>query len=87
MALPVASIGIFPGPEFTGDLKLSIGSPCIGAGVNSSKIKSDIEGAPRHNPPDMGAYEFYRRLSRPAAFRLFRNYPNPFNKSTAITFQ
>ncbi len=41
-----------------GDLHLQAGSPCIGAADPEAAPKTDIEGNPRDDEPDMGAYEF-----------------------------
>ncbi|MCE5252419.1 right-handed parallel beta-helix repeat-containing protein [bacterium] len=40
-----------------GDFHLSSYSPLIGAGTVNDTLKTDIEGKPRGEPPDIGAYE------------------------------
>ncbi len=52
-----------------GDLHLQAGSPCLGAGTPVNGLSTDKDGAPRLNPPALGAYE--RRLG--LAHVLWRN--------------
>jgi hypothetical protein len=40
------------------DARLTSGSPAIGAGAELSDVTIDYTGAPRSNPPSIGAYEF-----------------------------
>jgi hypothetical protein len=48
-------------PLFVGsnDYHLQAGSPCIDAGTPDGAPADDLEGNPRDEKPDMGAYEFY----------------------------
>ena len=41
-----------------GDFHLQAGSPCIDAGTSEGAPSDDIEGNPRDELPDMGAYEY-----------------------------
>ena len=57
---------------------------------------TDFEGRPRPNPvgtmPDMGAYEngpvvgVEDKLNFPISYKVFQNFPNPFNSSTKIQY-
>jgi hypothetical protein len=51
------------GPLFldagSGDYHLGAGSPCIDTGTNVGAPTHDIEGTPRDDVPDMGAYEWH----------------------------
>ena len=40
-----------------GDLHLSPGSPCLGAGTSAGAPPTDKDGYPRPNPPSIGTYE------------------------------
>ena len=42
------------------DSHLTIYSPCLAAGTPGNAPLSDIQGAPRGSPPDMGCYEFLK---------------------------
>ncbi|QKJ98205.1 MAG: T9SS type A sorting domain-containing protein [Ignavibacteriota bacterium] len=53
---------------------------------------ADIEGKPRNNTPDIGAFEYKGLLGvdeelQSLNFKLYQNYPNPFNPSTTINWQ
>ena len=61
--------GSYPGdgnldkdPEFvspeTGNFQLSSGSPAIDSGASAGAPATDIDGIPRDDAPDMGAYEW-----------------------------
>ena len=81
---------------------LSVSSPCVGWGTDSTlgylAPIFDYDGDPRPNPVDnlvdMGAQESYFPNSiikentkyLPKVFSLKQNYPNPFNPSTTIEF-
>ncbi len=41
-----------------GDFHLQATSPCIEAGTSQGSPENDIEGNPRGDPPDIGAYEY-----------------------------
>lgn len=52
---------------------------------------TDIEGNPRDNFPDIGAFEYNGILGaenelQTLGYKLEQNYPNPFNPSTTISF-
>jgi hypothetical protein len=49
-----------------GNLRLQAGSPAIGAGNPDHAAATDITGAPRSIPVDMGAYKFTGSGSKPA---------------------
>ncbi len=40
-----------------GDYHLQAGSPALGSGTTENAPTLDLEGHPRHTPPDLGAYE------------------------------
>lgn len=77
------------------DYHLSLGSPCINAGINKGIPLLDLEGNPRifDSAVDMGPYEGGKNavresnMSSPTQFVLLQNYPNPFNSATAISYQ
>ena len=48
---------LFVNPD-NGDYHLQAGSPCIDAGTPDGAPPDDIEGNPRDDKPDMGAYEY-----------------------------
>ncbi|MBC8228496.1 carboxypeptidase regulatory-like domain-containing protein [bacterium] len=50
---------LFVDPE-NGDYHLQAGSPCINAGTPEGAPPDDIEGNPRDEFPDMGAYEYQK---------------------------
>ena len=80
-------------PQFvnagSGDYRLSENSPCIDAGDPESPLDPDSTIA------DIGVYYFHHlvgveetaQLEIPANFALHPPYPNPFNPSTAISYQ
>ena len=56
---PATSYGTFANPRFVSatDYHLQSGSPAIGHGIPRGDLVSDFDGALRHNPPTIGAYE------------------------------
>ena len=68
---------------------LTANSPCIDAGDPSSPLDPDSTRA------DMGAHYFHQNVSvdentfslEPFTFNLSSPYPNPFNQTTAISFE
>ncbi len=71
-------------PQFVdaaaGDYHLTSASPCINQGILNGAPATDIEGKPRINNPEMGAYEFDGVLSSTAAALdplQFSVFPNP----------
>ncbi|MHB9028571.1 MAG: right-handed parallel beta-helix repeat-containing protein, partial [Candidatus Latescibacterota bacterium] len=85
-----AFFNISKNPKFIDSYNLSKLSPCIGAGTPEGAPEFDLAGVRRHNPPDMGAYEYPQRIGveeqSPVSFALLPNYPNPFNPTTTISF-
>jgi parallel beta-helix repeat protein len=83
---------IFLDPLFVnpsgGDYHVQTASPCIDAGDPQSPLDPDSTVA------DIGAFYFdqssqiqdHPKTIQPFAFRLFPNYPNPFNASTILSF-
>jgi len=70
-----------------GDFHLQWGSPCIDAGDPNSPLDPDGTVA------DIGAFYYNQlgvgggtELAQPLIYRLFPNYPNPFNPTTTLTF-
>jgi hypothetical protein len=73
-------------PILLKDHSLSVYSPCIGAGLDTSIVPStDILGNPRPNPsgsnPDIGAYE--HELGTPAYMPVIRNVPADYTSIQA----
>jgi hypothetical protein len=55
-----------------GDYHLGVGSPCIDKGTEDGAPAADIEGTPRDDTPDMGAYEWTGfRVFMPSTLRNF----------------
>ena len=55
-----------------GDYHLQVGSPCIDKGTSVGAPVADIEGTPRDDVPDMGAYEWTGfRIFLPLVLRSF----------------
>ena len=48
----------FDPPKFAFDVGLKPGAPAIGAGNPAGAPATDITGAPRGSPPDIGAYQY-----------------------------
>jgi hypothetical protein len=78
---------IFLNPMLTGNYHLQAGSPCIDAGDPNSPYDPDSTIA------DIGAFFFDqssvndpRDIATPKEFRLYPNYPNPFNASTVLYY-
>ncbi|TKJ42558.1 hypothetical protein CEE37_02395 [candidate division LCP-89 bacterium B3_LCP] len=75
-------------PMFTDDYSLQWGSPCIDTGDPLSAYDPDGTIA------DMGAYPFDQttgvengnEAGNPSGFFMYSCYPNPFNPSTAISY-
>jgi hypothetical protein len=96
--------GVNGDPQFVNNVKehngyvLGSNSPAINAGsdlqafIESKGLPwTDIEGNPRDNTPDIGAYEFDGLLGiekelQALTYKLEQNYPNPFNPSTSIEY-
>lgn len=76
-------------PEFTSETNLLPTSVALNnRGVYIPEITVDITGAPRSNPPDMGAYEFgaapvVQNISIPAGWSGISSYMTPVNNSMA----
>lgn len=77
----------------SGNYHLREGSPAINAGSNMGVPNVDLDGYPRDNQPDIGAYEYRGIIGVPQEFNqstelysLEQNYPNPFNSNTTISF-
>lgn len=74
---PLFAGGAMPGglgPDFAEewmayDFRLEYGSPAINAGTTDDAPGDDIEGTPRDDTPDMGAYEWMRRIYLPIIIR------------------
>ena len=58
-AAPVTTFGVIANPSFlsASDLHVRRGSPAVGHGASIGDLKRDHDGAPRANPPTIGAYE------------------------------
>lgn len=74
-----------------GDYHLMQGSPAIDAGTSIGAPLVDLDGKPRDNYPDIGAYEFSSSSDvntemEPNLSNTFYCYPNPFNLITNINF-
>jgi hypothetical protein len=96
--------GLNSNPQFVNNVRgrngyiISSTSPVRNAGENlRAFIESkglpwtDIEGHPRDNTPDIGAFEYSGLLGvengvQTLDYKLEQNYPNPFNPSTTISF-
>lgn len=75
------------------DLHLGTGSSDL-AGLSLAEVPDDFDGEIRSGSPFRGADEFSGTYvsvrdgnqGEPGGFRIYPNYPNPFNPSTAIRF-
>lgn len=72
-----------------GDYHLLEGSPCIDAGVDNGAPEFDIEGTPRLNAVEVGAYEYYPGINSTKETILDNNgalklFPNPVRTSSTI---
>ena len=80
------------------DYTLQEGSLCIDAGTAIFVFEGDTlvnipNSSYNGNAPDIGAFEYGsvsvvdNIASAPNEFQLFKNYPNPFNPATTISYQ
>lgn len=79
-----------------GNFHLLENAQCVNTGTDlvSLDVTEDLDGIvrPQGNGFDIGCYEFTNATSVEAetfseSFQLFRNYPNPFNPTTKISWQ
>lgn len=72
------------------DYHLQDASPCIDAGITAGAPSTDIEGLPRVNEPDMGAYENQQIVGVNDLSRHFGQlaiFPNPAKDNLNFTFE
>lgn len=73
------------------DFHIMEGSPCIDAGVAEGAPEFDIEGRPRYDEVDIGAYEFDKTIGvqeRPVAdFAQARIFPNPVSENAFLQME
>lgn len=71
------------------DYRLQDGSPCVDAGIADGAPEFDIEGNPRVNEVDMGAYENQTMVNTQERYRFGRLaiFPNPVADQLQFLFQ
>ena len=72
-------------PLFVDGYHLQPDSPCIDAGTPDGAPLADIEGNPRNELPDMGAYECGKSTFEPPIITGIEPFSGPTNGGTAVT--